>query len=673
MTIQLRSDPSPIQWLKEERIAPVLNRFGKLLERGWVSIRGRGKLGICIEELSLLLERLGDELERTSGEVESDFLRLGEALQSSNGEVTGLTQRILDTVKSIGSETDAGGLNNIDHLVRQSLLQLRDCQEQITEDLDRFADGSDQMEGLNRLCPVIGKMALVLQVVGMNIGVESARSPEAREMFGPVAEEIRGISEQILGIAENIREDVQNAKNKQQAVHKTISNSLGQMDKVSVEAEEAVQEALDNIKKLMAISLETMNQAGIHSNEISRQVGEVVAGIQFHDNMNQRIEHICQALVDVGTICCKVNNKAVTRIERNRELKNAFEILVLQAAQLRQVIAEIDHVYMQNTRAFDTIIQRVEKLTENLALLDKDHAGARTMSPMEISEKDSIFSRDRFSMLTDALTRFRELLEQGYRLHDTMSDIFKDAAEAVGRLSEYTDQVQRSNFNIHIVALNSIVKAAHMGSKGQALESLAQEVKSLSNESDEFVTEVNIILDKINSNIHMGNNPASKIKAPDADPGAIISNSINQIGELYEAFQTDSTDTVERAEALKKIMVRNRDELAFLNTLIEDLSSPLKALEEILDALRPIVDGIQETSTIQANQLADRYTMDQERIIHEKGQSDHLDMFETFPDDGQEDDIEIFGEDDRLFQSEEDMDERPEEEEGKVKDNFELF
>lgn len=585
------------------------------------------------DPLAVLPERLrgiAGSLEAVSRQVEPDFLQLGKELQEVYSDASVLAQRTMDAVQLIGGEGGAGVLKKIDRIIHRAFADLESDLAQVGDDLVRLVDGVRLMGELNDQCPVIEKMALTLRVVGLNIGVESARALDAREMFSQVAVEVQVLSETITKIADNIRNGSLDAQRHQQMAHQGISGGLKHLTTVATDAEQTVKEAAGKIEGLVMRSLTAMDQASAHSREISGQVGRIVVGIQFHDNMNQRIDHINEALKDAAEVYRRAVSDSTSQEEPGAHWGRVHAIVDIQIAQLKQMITEVNEVYTRNLRAFDSIINRVGNLAQSLSLFDIGGASDRTSEsrparqtpePLENSATGDAFAgnEDSLSNLKAALERFRDLLERSGRLHERIRETFGRATTAVENLGGYAAKVRRTNFEIHLIALNVIVKSAHMGDKGRAMEVLAQAVKGLSDQSNIFVAAVNSLLEKIVATVHIQRNPgelSGSILTGSSD--AAMADGIARITDAYEKLNTDSIDIRERAGALTEATARTRGRLDFMTGLLERLTQCLGELEEIGALLYSRAGRAGADSGAEAARLAARYTMDRERIIHEE-------------------------------------------------------
>ena len=572
-------------------------------------------------EIPVQLSAFIESLDTVCKSAEPDFLQLGRKLQSINLDTTALTRQTFETVSRIGGESDESVLVKVRWLTRKSLADFKNCHIQVTDNLSHVNTVIVGLEDLYNVCSALEKIGMSLRVVGLNIAVESSRSAASLNMFKVVFQQIYQLSEKTVRIAESIREDTKTTCASQRIVHSKIYAGLNQLHRLANDAQRAVQDSAREIGQLMKLSLETLEQAGIHTREISQQVGEIVAGIQIHDSMNQRVMHIISALSDVRHLFAE-------DIHEGRDTEtagSAYSIVEIQYAQLRQTISDIDEVHHKSTQAFGRIHSEVARLIHSFSIFGS--ANAENGSPLE------------FSRLESDLSHLQQIIDQGAGLADQIQEMTAETSETAIRLADHTKHVREVSFETHLVALNAIVKAAHLGEDGKSLEVLAQEVKILSDQSDTFVSDVAEILDTISDSVR-------KIRKISPDPlekadkvqeqnfpekgfetGVSADVGIQYISHAYEQFRKESLDAFQQAEALKTEISQTISNLDFLPALSGELKRLLRELEGIGQALS--LRTCQETEELlsDTDRIAERYTMRQERDIHKQiiAQTNNLD------------------------------------------------
>lgn len=544
---------------------------------------------------------------------EDDFIRLGQALEAVHSDVNDLVAETLAAIRRTAGQdpdTDEGVLVKIDGLVRRSLADLNRRRSQAASRLSHIDAVMKQLKGLDRLCDAMARLAMNLRVVGFNIRVESARSADSQDMFGVVSERVNRLSENVGGSAEQIRADVRDAAGRQMAASEGIAGSLKRLDGLASGAASAVSGSVQDIQRLMGGALSAIEGAESRLNAVSREIGEVVAGIQIHDSMSQRITHINKALEDAAALCSPDDGGDLIRHGEvaERRFTAAHSIIELQMAQLRRIISDIDGCHDAAQSAFDRIGDEIQGLAGGL--LNLKNGAAQGPS-------DGETGIDPFQALRSDLLGLQDLMTEASDLVDRIQETADAAVVTTERLEGHMTQVDGIGFEIRMIALNAIVKAAHLGETGSALEVVAQEVNTLSNETNRFVGRVKDVLDSVVKQVRTlddnGKAGTAEIKtARKAD----LASGVADVAAAYERFQEASNQIVARAQDLQSEIARILSDLGFLPALSGELSEKLARMKAIAAMLRPWVREDLRSSVDEVNRLAERYTMRLERGVH---------------------------------------------------------
>lgn len=574
--------------------------------RSWVrNHAGRWVKGFRLAELAGSLPVIGRELEAISLGVEPLFLQMGSELQAIHSGALELTDGTLKSVEFIGGKSEEAVLSRVHGLAEESLEQLRTYQEQITTNLLHTDVIVEKLDALYRACEEINKVSTYLRIVGLNIGIESSRSDESKDMFKVVVEEIRDFSEKVSRIAEEIRDDTKTARTMQTSARAEMTKTLNELNGLESAAAKSLRDAVENIEELVERSRVALDHASEHSQEISQQVGRVVVEIQFQDSMKQRIEHIIRALGDAVSLCSKRgknSNPGATELER---LDALYSILSLQAAQLGQVISEVRQVHENALRAFRRIAAEILSLVGSLSQLRSNNG--RSESP--------------FISLKTALDQLGMLLGKGKGMARCIEESVSAATETATSLAERTEYVREISYQTRLMAMNAVIKAVHLDKTGMTLEVLAQEVSVLSRKTSIFAEEVQEAIDPLVSSAQeliarftkTRTGSGSKDMAPDLSDLPSL-----EISKAYEQFKKDSSEILISVEVLKNFISKASSGLSFLKTLKDDMTPVLKELEEMVELLRHDAGRTGQGTLEKTRAIRERYTMEHEREIHEK-------------------------------------------------------
>ncbi|MFH0726013.1 MAG: hypothetical protein V2B19_06635 [Pseudomonadota bacterium] len=552
-------------------------------------------------------------LQVASNGAEEKFLEMGQTIQIIYADCAGLTRQIQETTQALAGTGDDNILGKVEMLAENSLKALVGHQDRVAKSLAPVKAVIDYLESLCRSCDQIDRIAMNLRVVGLNIGVESTRSTEARDMFTLVAEEIVQLSNKVNAAGTRIRGDAEAARADEVHAVESISKGLQELDSLSIDAAKAVNAAVSEIKNCIHSATAVFDQSRIRSDEVSQQVGEIVAGIQFHDSMRQRVEHIVDAL---ATFAHKMNRGASAGIEASPitvQLGEVHDIGAIQVLQLRDVINEIERVHGQSAGAFESIGNEIKALADSMKVSWSETSAEAFGS--------GALNCDPFERLLQALERLRNLMLRSDSLVDEIERSVLRSSEIGARFSQHMKTVEIIGFETHMKALNAIVRAAHLGEKGQTLEVLAQEMSRLSRQARDFVANVVENLRQMaNCATQLRHEPIdisvdSEITAEKrGEAGEILGRGIDTIRENKSRLADQLNAAARRAEALCDEIADVIKGLNFLPLLADNMTGCLEDLKSSLAPLKPFGEKTQGDT----DQLNAAYTMQREREIHEK-------------------------------------------------------
>lgn len=594
-----------------------------LISGRWLKGLYRWGVYACSKKIKLVpvqLEALSESLYHSSRDVEDNFLQVGQMLQSIYGDSVKLTQTIQDIVSNMTDDSEENMLKKVANVIRDVKVVVSRHHTHVKTNLDQVRSVIDQLSELFNCCHTLERIAMNLRVVGLNIGVESTRSPQARDMFTVVSEEIIHLSEKVAKLGARIREDVEFSQNEQLSAYDAISNGLQSLKILSHNASKAVNTSMGEIENCISSSMRIFEQTGDRFNAVSNQVSELVAGMQFHDNMRQRLEHISKALSD--TVGINGNqDKGRKRFSVDGEALHALQsVIPIQQLQLSAVISEIDSVYSQVVSSFETIDDEIKSLVHSLSGIEDDYPTSNDGNAVDIEEASV--------ELAKALSDLNHLLVEGGELTQKIDDSVVLAGKIGERFTEHLKEVLAISFETQIKALNAIVKAGHLDDQGRTLEVLAQEMNNLSKLTGTFVSTVENNLDKMS---HFAQKLHHKIE-DDEDNQSFnnaalsklsesLTKGIDQMSSLQIQYRDHTKTASDLSEGLGRKIQQTLNELCFLPGFADTMSMHLSDLDAIERILKLFTFN-QNSIASDTEQIADTYTMERERDIHEEAMNE---------------------------------------------------
>ncbi len=561
-----------------------------------------------MHETNLRLSKLVEPLELILKDVEPNFLQLGKEFQSIHSDTDALTQLSVHAAQAVGGGSEQDFLTRVGDLAGQSLEQLERCRAEVTGSLTNVEEGVRYLEQLQKMCPVIRNIAKTLNIIALNIAMESSRSRESQEMFSFFVNEIKELSNRVNAISRDIHEDSGTARLKQLDIYRSVAERRNKLAEIAGTGDKMLKDSIKRIEQLMGISAKALEETGERSRVISGHMGEVVVALQFHDITRQQIEHVIEAIQDIkkkydGKFLQTINEPAKAEV-----LSQTMSILTLQAAQVRQVIEEISEANENLSNSFCEIGNEIEALVEGTAnLCSKNSIDGEKENP--------------FEALLSGFTNLGSILERGHDLAKKIEEAMFSSSEIASRLSQHISKVEDIASDLHIKAINAIIMSNRMGVEGKTHAILAQDVTEVSKNSNEFVSDVVKIIKSIAELAHelscLSVNEEEDHQGDNGEKGGKIATSIEQISSTYRKFQEDTSMTFERSKALKDAVLQAESSLSFLRELIDQLAECLKGIEQVIQLLDTF-KGKRDDPDGDFDKVSERYTMQIERDVHEQ-------------------------------------------------------
>ncbi|MFC1523553.1 methyl-accepting chemotaxis protein [Thermodesulfobacteriota bacterium] len=578
-----------------------LNQFFKKIISGFSDPK-KSLLDTFAKKLLLVHE----DISGTSSMVEPDFIELGNKLQSFYSDSGRVSELAREAVKATSEKSEDNVFGRLDHLVSKSMAELNRQRQDFQYRLVQINHIAEKLNRLLQICDAGSIFARYLNAIGMNIRIEAARSEEYDGLFAVIYKESRHFSGIISDIVGEIQDIAQNTRTTLEDSSVHIGNKLAQLYRIEDQAKQQVKEAMQEIAQVLEFSKATLQESEERSQAITAEVGALVVGLQFHDNMSQRLLHINETINDIRKLVTGENQNDQDKSVSERAAL-AYHLLSLQINQLSQVKIEINSVQSMSKQALLDLAEEIVKLAENLSTLTSD-INTNNDSSTNTNTRDCFFN------LQSALINLQGNLDNGEDFAGQILKIARQSSESLIQLTTNIKRVEEIGFKTKLIALNAMVNAAHLGEKGMRFHVLADELRLLSVQAEDFVLQVEEQINAISSIDHEVSEKQNTESGIDKDE---LTTSINEISGLYSHFSNNIDEAVKGARLLSSGIGDTQNDLNFFADLERRLSGQMKAMDEISTELAPYAENKSTSIDAHMDKLAERYTMGQERILHD--------------------------------------------------------
>jgi methyl-accepting chemotaxis protein len=582
-------------------------------------------LGVVLEECARGILPLLPRLSSVIKDREEDFLRLGTTVFDINSRAGAFSRAATGMASSVGE----GALHDAISELETEAAEARSVFGKVspTEQMDGMAEVLQLIRTLGQAMSRFETLVRTLKVLEITTRIESARIGASGAGFTTLADDVRSLGSVIDEHTTKIAEHSVRLMNQVSGAQERSRRQLSSQEQLVKGMFEQLFSSIAELETMRANSTALVTELAEGSRRVARNMGHVIASVQFHDITRQQVEHVEEILVQA--------EEEIRGRTGETDLRGlgawTRDVLRLQAPLLRQSQESFHQAVADLIGNLDSIAESTRALGDRItSVAYADQGGPSTL--------DAISGQ--IARVTEAMRASSDHVVETSR---TMTGM----AETISTVSSFVRGIEDIGTEIEIIALNARVKAAHTGDQGRTLGVIAMEIQNLSAEARNRTGEVASILNRISrlaerlSDLARSSDVSElvggiqnrfdailgKLSALDHELEQDIG-SLSVLAKEIGSHIHDLTDSIDFHE-------RVSEQLLELEQTIIGLEKPFEALEEVLDAARQ-PEKLKE-------QLS-RYTMDSERLIHlsilgHDGADEH-----AAPTDG--DDVELFGDDD---------------------------
>lgn len=569
-------------------------------------------------------------LHELAASTEGEFIRLGEKLQEfyfRTKELSELSSRVAACLSGEALKQNMDGLQAVFVQVQEQdalsgkgvavLSSLLSRFEAIGAQLGRF---DQTIRNLHALCNLIK--------------IESASLGSRDTGFNALGEEVRKLAANITEKSTELRSHARNLADMiRQGLQRMSDFEKKQQGNARLILDQAVQN-LTAMTQRHQSSSETLGEIATRWKRISQSIGEVVASMQFHDITRQRLEHVRDALKDVGdklgpeaSIKADEKPSGPWRIFRGHGRSGAqtrpaglAEAIVpcqVQAVQLKDADADM-------LSAVGRIIDNLKRIASEITVM----AGEMQALAGAGSKKEESFLSDlekKLSSLADALASYGRINREWAASMEVVTASARD-------MTVFIREIDKIGIQMRMISLNASIHAAHLGQDGAALGILAESISRLSVETSQKIDEISAglraVMDEAGAmDLHRTALPEAAVRKGQADPSGRfretgMSAQIQNMIAPLNRMDSDVSELLTRIDHDAGALTQNIDTTIQGITVHEKISAQIRKvildLESMVEKMRSLCPA--SAADPEQKEMADmtgRYTMEREREIHQ--------------------------------------------------------
>lgn len=554
------------------------------------------------------LRGAGRDLDQASRDLEAQFLATGAELEELNRFSHQFVEQVEKLVRlATGKEGDGALFGGAVRMIEQSIHFLVCCQEQTTEVLERLRDAKAQIQEL------LGVEAELQRTIGPLKFVQTLFKSESAPLGPAVQQRFDALTQEMETLHGQVR-DIFGTKFQHLAqTHETIGQVIAALDtqarslgQITTTHKARIEATLDTLRSEAAANRDRDVRLGRLSQEIAREVVQVVMGLQFQDIINQKLQH-----VSVGLSPLEARFAQISAAPRGTAVGEPLRFLEQSA---RLLAKQLEVAGEELARAEATIQSSIRNVLTHLIEMDSECLSLEEFKLLTTSFDGMV------QVLLETIAEVRALVLATVA---GATDAF-ELLQPLGCLaSDLTPIVRGVSAHIRLLGLNAQVQAAHAArdTRGAGLEVLSARTSEISAETNRISEQAALQLDAVAAGLAASVQAFARLRAEGGAQKEMLEAQGRAEERQLHAFRDLALTTLEdmgrsfadiRNQADKALATVHFE--AFREVTIPGLRRPLQAIAETSERWLKNEKGVTREPNLVADFQRD-YTMASERQV----------------------------------------------------------
>lgn len=546
------------------------------------------------------------QIENNNKNTEKEFIDIGQKLQSylSNSKI--ISDIASEAAESVAKKVLDNGVVQLNSLLvelkdhfSKSIVEIKNDKNELVSILDKIMIIIDEIDGFK-------KIVKHLKVLGISTKIEIARLGTDDKGFSALVQNVDRLSDVIDTKAKNIATQAN-------FLASEINKTTYELDKLETEqinqstvVLNSAEHSVTGFKNQYAGNSEHISNILNSNEEITKSIGDIVVSIQFHDITRQQMEHVNMAFDD-----------AINKIE-GLDLSVEESLLI---SELGSVIDLCELQAVQLVNSLNEFMSAVEEILNSLIEV-KDNIGSILFEAEKLFANSN--SKDNFlELVKKELFTISDELKKNAIVEKRLYDSINSVVDVVEDLAKFVIEIENIGDEIEIIALNAIIKAAHVGNEGSALGILAESIQRLSIEAKQqtgSITKKLNIVNEISQTLRIDLNNSDELLDNDTkiiSTNNKIENMVNDIilveNDTKKLFFTLNSDI----HSLQAEIKNNINSIEFHNRIKNNINLIIEDIDRLVNNFI-MQYGDEHKKTLNHTVMLNKYTMHSEREIHKK-------------------------------------------------------
>ena len=436
--------------------------------------------------ISKILVDIIGQLKQLSSESESKFLLVGNNLKRLVSLANRITEISNATTISLSGSSITSSIDKLqatlDKIIDYTFLSETETGTAKT----KLNNILTKISEVDRSISSLTSELKALKMLGMSARIESSFISGSHADFNTIADQVDELSHLI-------KEKSTNILGKGRALTLSIRQALKKVSVFETERSSHAQDMLGETRSRLASLSSTHDNCSTTttfiseaSQEVSRDIEEIVQSVQFHDIARQQIEHVSHALNNLSeALAFEEVNENLTEIagtNRTKLVTEVRDVCISQAQELLEAERKLNQASMYISGSLQDICVNVN----DILLKTKGLAGAADVA-----------GKTFFAKFELGLGVVKESLSMTDRSKQDLFSVMRFLLGAVEKMSVFAYDIEDIVSEVELIAVNAQIKAAGIGIRGATLGVVAKSIKEMSIAVSAEITTVPSALEKI--------------------------------------------------------------------------------------------------------------------------------------------------------------------------------